>query len=215
MQNLSFPAAVLPTTLLILGGCTTTQVNEVSDIPTEIQTLQGVALVFSHDARDVEREASDCIRAAIESEQLRVRIVSADEFRRTAFPDLQPEAAVHSSEYLAVLLNDQRFRDRIASLGIRYLISITGVTEEGLVGAGAGSMAGLMVWDRRTQLSASVLDLAKASLEEDIRAHATGNPWLLNVGGLPLYIPAATESQACQDLGGAVVRFLKKDRAEP
>ncbi len=210
--------------LLFLGGCTTAARIEVSKGSVRNESLQVIALVFSAEASDVERQASDCIRTAIETAQLPLQIVSPDEFRKVAFPDLAPEAAIHRSEYLSVLLPDQRFRDRIAPLGIRYIVSISGVTEQNLKGSGhalghdgrSGRIGGaLFIWQRRTQLQASLLDLTRPSPKEDIFADASGTPWLLIIGGLPLYIPADTDSKACRDLGGSIVEFLKKAASEP
>jgi len=215
LRRFSLSNARLLAALFLLGGCTTAEIIDVPDIPVKSESLQVIALVFSQEAIDMERQASHCIRTALEIAQLRVRVVSPEEFRQIAFPDLAPESAIHSSEYLSILLTDQRFRDRIAPLRIRYIISISGVTEQSLVGAGAGAMAGLIVWDRRSRLRASVLDLTRASLQENISADASGNPWVLIVGGLPLFIPADTDSQACRDFGGSIVKFLKKAASEP
>lgn len=96
-------AGVLFAAGLPLVGCTTNQSVQAGDLPAKLKSPQVIALIFSQEAGTVEHEASSCIEDAVQRGQLNVRIVSPEEFRRTAFPDLPPEAAVHSSEYLALL----------------------------------------------------------------------------------------------------------------
>lgn len=198
----------LITSVWLGPGCTPAQARQAMSAPIASEPDQAIAITVSHEARDVEVEAIRCIQRAIAKAHPAVRTVSPDEFRRAAFPDLPPEAAAHSTEYLALLLGDPRFGQRLAPLGIRYLVSVSGVTEHSLVGAGAGGFAGLFVWDRQTRLAASVLDLAEGRLAGEMPATASGNPWLLIAGGIPLGVPAMTESRACEQLGEAVVKFL-------
>ena len=169
---------------------------------------EALAIVVSYGARDLERDAVRCIGEAVAKAYPSVRIVSPDEFRRAAFPDLPAETAPYSSEYLLLILNDARFLQRIAPLRLRYLISVSAATEQSVVGAGAGGAAGLIVWDRRTHFTAAVLDIKQAQPTGELRGSASGSPWVFIIGGVPLGVPSMTESQACEELGKSVTRFL-------
>jgi len=196
----------------VLTGCAVT--NEVG-LPRdggEDGSRFTVAIVMAYVARDVEGEAFKCIDMAVRKEFPNIRIIPPEEFRPSAFPDLPPEATIHDPEYLALALSHPKFRERIDSLGIRYLIALRGVTEQRLVGAGSGSVAGLIVWNRNTRLAASILDVAKSQEPKELEATAEGNPWLLLLGGVPIMVPAPTESTACQALGKAVVNFFSETR---
>ncbi|MGE5303832.1 MAG: hypothetical protein ACM3TN_10930 [Alphaproteobacteria bacterium] len=189
-------------------GCGSTPQASVARAAPAENGQEALAIVIGHEARDVERDAFKCVRDALEKSNPGIRLVTPDQFRGVAFPDLPPEAAVYSSEYLALLLNHPVFRERLASLGIRYVVALRGVTEQAVVGAAAGAPAALIVWDRNTRLTASVLDLAQSRVAGELNASAAGNPWVLIVGGLPLVVPAETEATACAALGQAVVNFL-------
>jgi len=208
VENSPLLTAGLLVTALQFTACITAEVREVRSNPPSIGQDEALAIVVSYEARDLESAAVRCISEAVTKAYPSVRIVLPDEFRRVAFPDLPPEGSPYSSEYLALLLNDPRFLERIAPLRLRYLFSVSGVTEQGVVGAGAGGPVGLIVWDRSTRLTASVLDLKQAQPAGDLQASVSGNPWVLIVGGLPLGIPSMTESQACEDLGKSVTKFL-------
>lgn len=197
----------------LLTACATAQVRDGRATSVAIDSDESMAILVSHSARDLEKAAVRCISSAVTKTFPFVRIVSADEFRRAAFPDLPADAAPHSAEFVALLMNDPRFLQRIAPLRLRYLISVSGATEQSVVGAGGGGPAGLVVWNRSTRLSASVLDLKREQAACELSASVAGNPWMLIVGGLPLGIPSMTESQACEELGRSVTKFLETGRA--
>lgn len=200
---------------LILAGCG--PMNEVAGSPVvrADSSRYAVAITMDYVARDIEREAFKCISEAVGREFPNVRIVPPEDFRRAVFPDLPPEGAIHKPEYLALALNQKLVRERIGFLGLRYLIAISGVTEQKTVGVGSGAPASLLVWDRNTRLAASILDLSREQETQELTASASGYPWLLIVGGVPLYVPADTESTVCKELGAAVVRFLSENSKAP
>jgi len=118
-------------------------------------------------------------------------------------------------------VNHATFRERIASLGIRYLIHMRGETvQTGKAEAGAigGPGAAVLViggsWDRNTRLSASILDLKQSSEAGSVTASATGRPWFFAVLPSPLILgmPAFTESKACGEMGKALARFLAGEK---
>jgi hypothetical protein len=204
------------------AGCTTAQVQAVRHTATGIEPQEALVILFSPqfslDARPIEeKEIVTCISDEVRKGQPGLRIVSPDEFRRTAFPNLAPEAAPNSPEYLDLLLNHASFRERISSLGIRYLISVRGGTEQkGEVsggGIGGGGAAVLVIggsWDRKTELVASVIDLKQETASGEIKASASGRPWFFAVLPSPLVLgmPAFTEAKACGELGQALAKFL-------
>lgn len=201
-------------------GCTAAHVRDVRKMPTGIEREEGVTILllrdFSLEARVADEKIVGCVSEAIRRAHPTIRIIPPEEFRRTAFPDLDPDAAPKGPDYLALLLGHPVFRERIARLGIRYLILVGGRTEQehrwGDIecgrGYGGGACLGVVVWDRRSRLAASVLDLQRARAAGEVHAAVSGRPWFAVVGIFPLGLPAFTESRACGDLGEAVARFL-------
>jgi len=138
-----------------------------------------------------------------------------------SFPDLPPEAAPRSPQFLGMLLDNPVFRDRIAPLNLRYLIAIGGETRvkqsggaiAGAAPAPAGAfLFGAWVWNRDTQLVASILDVKQTGAAAEINAKASGTAWLVLVEGLPIGAPAFTETNACARLGDKLSQFLVAPR---
>lgn len=205
--------------LLLAAGCTTAQVQATRQMPTRIEAHEPVAIVVSHETTELASDAVGCISKALKESFPNLRIVPPDEFHRTAFPDVVLELAPRALIYLPLLLNDPAFRARIAPLGLRYLISIQGKTDQQskpIVGGGAGLGGGWTAlgaeWDRKSNVTASILDLKQSLGVGEIRASAEGKPWFVCVGALvfcvPLGAPAFTEAKACDDIGKAVAKFL-------
>jgi len=225
MKSLT-PTIWLFAAALLWTGCTTAQVQAVRHTATQIEPQEAVAIVFSRqfslDGRPIdEKEIVTCISDEIRKAHPSLRIVAPDEFRRAAFPDLSPEAVPNSPEYLSQLLNHANFRERISSLGIRYLLSVQGKTDsvqKGGAGCGGGmggaACIGLLTWERQSRISASVFDLKEARPAGNLHASADGRPWFFFIFPSPLMIglPAFTEGKACREMGDALAKFLAGER---
>ncbi len=176
---------------------------------------------FDHDIDDIKAKGRilDCVRDEILRLRPKQRIVSFDEFRRTAFPDLSPESAPRNPKYLSMLLQRTDFRDRIRPFGIRHIAFIGGVTKTvtdggiGCVGAGPGfGCFGLITWDKNSRLGASVLDLKYSRREENLNASASGTAWLAVVGIFPIGLPSDPSYVACKDLGVRIARSISNEQ---
>ncbi len=99
--------------------------------PTEIESHDLVTAVLDESPGTFSllegEKVVGCITEAIHEKHPTVRIVPPDEFRRTAFPDLTPEEVSSELLDIALLVEQPEFQERIAPLGIRYLILAWGV----------------------------------------------------------------------------------------
>lgn len=163
-----------------------------------------------------EDELVKCVSTQIKLAHPDLHIVPADEFRRVAFPDLPAEKAPSRPESLALLLDHSVFKERVAKLGLRYLIVVGALTKQpklevwgGCGGGygGAGCLA-LVVWDKESRMAASILDLREPVKPYELKETVTGNPWLAVIGIIPLAMPAPTESKACTDIGATIGKHL-------
>jgi hypothetical protein len=204
-------------------GCTTAQVQVTRQIPTRIEAHEPVAIVVSHETTDLTSGAVGCISKALKDRFPNLQIVLPNEFHRTALPDVALELAPRALIYLPLLLNDPAFRARIAPLGLRYLISVQGKTDqqaEPFIGAVGGPGGGMTVlgagFDRKSNLTASILDLQQGHSGE-VKALAEGKPWFACIGILimcaPIGAPAFTEAKACDEIGTAVAKFFAGEGA--
>ncbi len=107
--------------------------------PTEIESHDAVTAVLYQFGGEFsgakENKFVGCIARAIHEAHPTVRFIPSDEFRRTAFPDLTPEEAslelwglLGLGSQIEPLLKESAFHDRIAPLGVRYVITVSGFT---------------------------------------------------------------------------------------
>ena len=98
--------------------------------PTQIESHETIAVFLDEFggeySSDKEEKFVGCVTAAIRETHPAVRIVPPGEYRQAAFPGLAPEDIKRMGDPFFV--DDPGFQGRIAPLGIRYLIRVTGLT---------------------------------------------------------------------------------------
>lgn len=158
-----------------------------------------------------------CITEGIRRRQPHLPIVSFEAFSAVAFPNLAAKARPRRPDYLGILLGDAEFRRRIAPLGLRHIVFVGGITETkpprggiacGADSRGAGGCLGVVIWDKRSALAASIVDLASRAPARELKAEARGTAWLAIIGIIPLGMPAMTETAACTEIGHRVADAL-------
>jgi len=196
-------------------GCTTAQVQKVPDAPMRVAPREAIA-IFTWTESSLERDAVVCISEAVLAAHPKVRIITPDEFRQTVFSYQLPREEAQRTRYFTLLMSEPAIAERMASLGIRYLVSIGGRTEEsetrgGILcggGTGGGGCLGAVFWDQRTNLAASIYDFRERRATEELQVTNTGRGWFAMVMILPVGLPSFAESRACRGLGEAVANYL-------
>ena len=213
--------------LALLSGCATRALTP-ADRPLDPSAAgaatspdDGIMLVFYRELSfaagvdDIANEAQviECTGETIRRNRPQQHIVSFDEFRRTAFPNMAPDSAPRNPKYLSMLLQRTDFQDRIRPLGIRHIAFIGGVTEttqDGfMIPIVGGGWFGLITWDKKSRLGASVLDLKHSQRETNMDASSSGTSWFAMVGIIPMGAPSDTVGTVCRDLGARLTRYLE------
>ena len=172
---------------------------------------------FSFDYRiddvDDEEMLIDCVQESLRRGRPDQKVVSYDEFRKTAFPTLPATAAPRNPEYLSILFADAEFRTRIGTLGIRHVAFIGGIT----IKSGSADFIEcyrgcrvwtLLTWDHTTRLAATILDLEASMQKDNLSASADDNSWLIVLGALPVGETSDALQHACHDLGYKLAEYL-------
>ena len=205
----------------VLGvGCTKAAMYDTRFTPTDLAPEDAVTVVLSQFSGEFsaakEAKFVRCITKAIHKAHPTVRIVPADEFRQAAFPDLTPEEIPRGDWTWEQLGEDPAFQQRIAPLGLHYLIAVSGGTTQDLKLRLEGSIAGgalTYMGDRHSRLEATVIDLKQGSTAGrlEVDAYSKGRVgW--TILPFPAYVSAPTETRACSELGEAVTTFLAGEK---
>jgi hypothetical protein len=197
-------------------GCQITRVSGTGVGVTDVG--QGV-LILSWEYSDLERKTAACITEAVQDALPKLRIVGADEFRRTVFAYGAPHDSAGRAKYFETLVREPMIRERMDSLGIRYLVYLAeaqtdiGPEEGGLavvsVGMGGAVILGASMRERKTQLVASVVNIQTARAVGAVTAVASGPQGVISPGLPVIPMIALTETCSCGALGEAVASFLQ------
>ncbi len=112
-------------------GCSTARIRFNRDASTGLAPDTAITVLLDPWERSAiffEKRVSGCIQDALEDTHPAVRVIGPGEFRLAAFPELTPEEIPPGDWSWRELTGDPTFRQRIAPLGVRYLIVVS-VTE--------------------------------------------------------------------------------------
>ncbi|MBP1751076.1 MAG: hypothetical protein H6Q52_3615, partial [Deltaproteobacteria bacterium] len=158
----------------------------------------------------------DCIRPAMYNINPDLRFVPAKQFRENLYPYFTRSTTPHDLEGYKRVLEKPEVRQRIDSLGVRYLIMLTQgeidtVWHGGIwcgAGYGGGGCLGLSWWDRKSKLGLAIWDLQARSHAGNVQANAEGTGIMPAFGlPIPVYVPA-TRSAVCRELGTRLGKLL-------
>ncbi len=157
-----------------------------------------------------------CLRTGLEKRVTpKPKIMETAAFQDAMFPWFEFEHAPRTARELNALLLRPLVRERIASLGVRYLISIAGGTESGdgfpglLCGAGGGGAGCLgLAWeDRTSRLNAVVWDIMSGGQAGELSVTSSGTS-VIPAFIIPFPFIAYTEEDACDALAADLAQLL-------
>ncbi len=203
---LSACAAPTKTKVLFEGGVNSLQVGH-----------EAVVLfpTYREQANAGDAEFIHCLKRELEKQVAhRVKIVDAAAFQDALFPWFEALNAPSTIKELDALLARPLVRERIASLGVRYLVNISSTTgSDGFpgifCGAGYGGVGCLGVaWENKThRVQAVIWDVLKSAESGALSITTSGVS-----AGFALVVPivfvAHTEKDACKALAAELSRLL-------
>ena len=210
--------------MLVLLACSNTDTTSNLIEPDTAKPKDGMVLVFFRefsfepgvDDIDDEQAMLECVGNAILDERPQQPLVPFDEFHRIAFPKLSSESVPRTPKYLSILLKRPDFYDRLRTNGVRYIAFLGGTTQTsqprggiwcGGYGHGAGCF-GLVRWDKRSRLGASILDLDKVQDQTELRSVADGSSVFGMFIIFPFGVPSNTVGAVCEGLGHRIAGYL-------
>jgi hypothetical protein len=214
---------LLGVALIVSIGCARTEISDHLGEPTVMSLNQAIVVIPYPLTRYMERfyawrsqtEVADCLRSSMKSANPNLQFIELDVFRNALYPWFAPSTTPQSLEELASVMKNPLVQERMNSIGVRFVILVTGYTDEGdmdgpmfgAAGPGAAGVLGYASSDRETNVSVIVWDEKEMLSLGDVEVKKTGS---VKVIGLifPIVIPTFTEGPACKEIGVRLVRLL-------
>jgi hypothetical protein len=186
----------------VLTACTTTNVSVQGE---PVRLAPGSAIAVSASAVLETNSTVRCVANSLDEAGDSLRVIPFRKFRDTVFDGEDPQSGETAlPDRMLQLKDDPRYRARLASLGVRYLVLVDApeTTQDfggfDCAGGGPGFICGAS-WDRNSTIRATTIDLVEGREIGRSTAYSRGQRVVLLP--LPMYFPAATEGEACKALG--------------
>lgn len=164
----------------------------------------------------------ECIDDALRNLMPGTKVIPPAEFRETMFPWFEPNVAPKATDTLSRLLRRTIVKRRLDALSMRYVVTIGGGTVGkssgwggGFAGPGGGVIIGGLSLQQSTKLTASILDLKKARLVNEIEAGAAGSGAIGLFVMIPIFVSPETETITCKAIAERVVAFIEGKTENP
>jgi hypothetical protein len=227
----------LAVSAIALAACVHVKIEETREVASSISAGEGVALVARQQTEGVSSESEflDCLERQMMGREIPasttgdgaqpansalvnngVRLVPHKAFVDQLYPWLEPSTTLVDDDFAATLLARKGVRERIADSGVRYLITIDGLTNvvdksgsiSCAIGPGGGGCIGVAFWRKNSGYQANIWDLKRGVSLGTVGTDATGNS--VFIGALvPLPFIAPVQRTACNRMANELQRFLK------
>ena len=204
----------------ILTGCTTTRLEEQTNLPFEIREGESVVITSTsyHAGNETENDFLQCINNSLGNKQKAFNVIPTQEFINQLYPWFEPRTAPQTTEDLSSFLGNDLVRQKIEMLDVKYFLNISGQTKTNsssgaltcAAGPGGGGCFGLAWWDDTSSYTASIWDLEQESSVGNVSASVSGTsviPALI----IPIPIIARTQKTACEEMSNQILDFFSRN----
>ena len=184
---------------ILLFGCIKSQTKDSLIVQTHEQQFSA-ASVLSVDFED--EKFARCVQRGLKTKLTEISFIPGDKFRNYLYPWFEPSTAPKEIGELSAILSKAPVRERIRTLGVELLIYVYGDTFQskldGDISVNSGLAVGYLAAERKTHIWTTVWNLKEKAIigTTDVNFQGTVH---LPVLGLPIVIPAFTESSACSE----------------
>ena len=214
------PILILFSCFFLLSGCTTTRLEEQTNLPFEI--LEGDSVVITsnsyHAGSETENDFLLCINNSLSNKQKMFNVIPTQQFINELYPWFEPRTAPQTTEDLSSFLNKDLVQQKIKTLDVKYFINISGQTKTNsssgalscAAGPGGGGCFGLAWWDDTSAYTASIWDLDQESAVGNVSANVSGTS-VIPALVIPIPIIARTQMTACEELTDQILSFFSRN----
>jgi hypothetical protein len=220
--------------ILATAGCMTSKVDETRQVASAIQAYESIVLLTKPQIEGVgtEGEFLNCVQEKLGGELMHphdgqsskhsngdvvpFKIYGEQEFTDALFPWFEPSTAPANVAGLKGLLERPGVTERLAQIGVRYVVWLDGNTRKTNGGGGVSCAVGgptivgcfgVGWWDKESDYVATVWDLQTATELGTVTADVTGTSVFIGaIAPIPIITPVQTT--ACNRLSEQLRSFL-------
>ena len=203
--------------LVGLGACTSTTVDEFRQGETGIDSSESVVVLGRRQASDYETRAEfvDCVGDRMRSGDNALNVIPEQEFVDAMFPWFEPRTAPLRTSDLEKLMAEDVVAHKMNEFGVRYIVWVDGFTETTdrngsiscTIGPGGGGCFGFGTWEDDANFDARVWDVGSFTNVGTISTDATGQSYMPAVV-VPIPLIARVEANACSRLAAQLKQFV-------
>src|SRR5687768_15146971 len=155
--------------VLLLNGCTTTEIDEFRQGTTSISADQSIVILGRRQNNNYETEGSfvNCVANVVNSGQNGISVVPEQEFLDAMFPFFEPRTAPMRTGHLKELMDLEVAAERMDEFGIQYIVWLDGITQRSqqagsiscTIGPGGGGCFGFGTWQDDSNFEAEIWDM--------------------------------------------------------
>jgi len=235
VATLSRRAAIACAALALLGaGCMTAKVDESRQVAAAIQANESIVVLKKPQLEGIgtEEKFLDCLQENLggtlvhpeegqsaktskAKDAVPFSIYGEQQFSDALFPWFEPSTAPASAAGFRSLLERPGVTERLAQIGVRYVVWLDGSTRKTdsggsvacAVGPGGGGCFGVGWWEKQSGYVASVWDLRNGVELGSVSTDVTGTSVLIGaIAPIPIITPV--QRTACNRLADQLRSFL-------
>lgn len=204
----------ISTLTLIVFGCAKSQVVDTLVQPA-YSDQASIVTILPMNLR--EKKFAECVQAELAKSSPELKFIAEEEFRDALFPWFEPSTIPNSEQELSSMMNHPQVRERIQSIGIRFVIFVGSYKFKGVNGAffavggfGSAGVFGYTSADRKFKLWAVIWDLEKMVSLGEVEVGKSGSVKLIGIIlPIPIKVQFFTESGVCRETAERISNCLK------
>lgn len=207
-----FDVVLFLTLFLFSVGCTTAKVDINRMSALDMKSADSLVILPADKQEDIfeNMRFSECVSKKISQYFQKFRFISSETFKDTLFPWF--EIIPKTPEEFRLFIKKPEVQKRISELGVRYLIIVTGKTNNNVslwrpFICSLFGCIGITWGGRETNLEADVWDLKTGLKTGEIKTISSGTVVVIGVV-LPVPFMSMTETAVCNALGQNLIDFL-------
>ena len=207
---------------LVLGGCTSTTINEFRQAPIELSDQDSVVILGRRQSGQHETEPFliGCIAKELDALGKNVQIIDEIEFINRLYPWFEPRTAPLSPDRLRMMMDNPKIAAEIKAMNLAYMVWVEGSTVRGdSTGAMSCTISPTFVgcfgfgsWEDDASYEIAIWDVETFNSVAWLSASASGTSYMPAIVA-PIPLIARVKTQVCESIADQILLMFTENLA--